>query len=87
MLDLGMAVDPDPPPSLRGNFGHHDFLILKHICHKMRSPLRSVTLSCNIKLLYVTLILLNIILKSVLLGFSLTVKAVPHESVIRTSQP
>ena len=53
LIDLGMAVDPAPP---RGNFGHYDFLILQCLSYKMRhvSPLRSVALSCNIKITYVT---------------------------------
>ena len=52
-MDLGMAVDPTTP---RGSFGDYDFLILLYICHRMRhvSPLRSVALSCNIKITYVT---------------------------------
>ena len=53
LLDLEMAVDPAPP---RGNFDHYDFLILQCLSYKMRhvSPLRSVALSCNIKITYVT---------------------------------
>ena len=44
-VDLAIAVDPG------ANFGHYDFLILQYIC-----PLRSVALSCNIKItMYVTI--------------------------------
>ena len=60
-MDLGMAVDPTTP---RGSFVDYDFLILLYICHRMRhvSPLRSVVLSCNIKITYVTPKMLNNIL-------------------------
>ena len=51
-------LDGCRPCSPRGNFGHYDFLIQHYICHKIRhvSPLRSVALSCNIKIAYVTLV-------------------------------
>ena len=64
LLVLGMAIDPPPPH--RGNFGHYDFLIEQYLSHKMRhvSLLRSVALPCNIKITYVTQILLNYYLVS-----------------------
>ena len=71
VLDLGMTVDPPPPP--RGNFGHYDFLILLYLSNKMRhvSLLRSVALSCNIKITYVTPKMIKYILVS-MLKYSLT---------------
>ena len=60
---LGMAIHPLPP---RGNFGHYDFLIEQYLSHKMSyvSFLRSVTLPCYITITYVTQILLNDLLVS-----------------------
>ena len=62
VIVLGMAIDPPP----RGNFGHYNFLIEQYLSHKMRhvSLLRSVALPCNIKITYVTQILLNYYLVS-----------------------
>ena len=59
-----MVVDLISPGEGGGYFGHCDFLIKQYICHRMRpiSPLRSVTLTCNIKITYGTPKMLKYIL-------------------------